>query len=225
LSEDGSASGFDYFNNRRADIESLLPGTFKRVLEVGCGTGATLRWLGSLHEGVETVGIEINPEVRPILEGNVGRAITAPALPCPEGLGTFDLILFLDVLEHLADPDAAVQAYVPLLSPGGSLIVSLPNVAHFSVSGPLFFKGQFEYEEAGILDRTHLRFFVESSALGLMNRNGLKVVDGLCRGPHTGKTRLLDRLSLGLMRRVLTRQYVFRAEWGAAAQSSFRWRA
>jgi hypothetical protein len=84
----------------------------------------------------------------------------------------------------------------------------VPNVAHLSVSFPLLFRGAFEYRDAGILDRTHLRFFVLRSAIALLNTAGFTVRHGIRLGFDGPRTQLLDQVTFGLLRNQLTKQYV-----------------
>ncbi len=95
----------------------------------------------------------------------------------------FDVIVFGDVLEHLRDPERTLAATVRAnLAPGGKVIVSLPNVANWRIR-LLLAIGRFDYQESGILDRTHLRFFTYKSARELIERAGLEVVQ-----THAGTT-------------------------------------
>ena len=87
----------------------------------------------------------------------------------------FDVIIFADVLEHLAWPIGVLRGYLDLLKDGGSVIVSLPNVGLWSVRLDLLL-GRFRYEETGVLDRTHLRFFTRRTALEMIEQAGLEVV-------------------------------------------------
>jgi tetratricopeptide (TPR) repeat protein len=78
------------------------------------------------------------------------------ALPFPPG--TFDCVICADVLEHLRDPWAFLARVRPLLAPQGLLLASIPNVQFVQVLWELA-QGRWTYQPAGILDRTHLRFF------------------------------------------------------------------
>ncbi len=97
-----------------------------------------------------------------------------------------------------------------MMNEGATLIVSVPNVAHLSVSLPLLFGRRFEYADGGILDRTHVKFFVESTAVGLLNDAGFEVTDGVVNGLVGAKTKALDILTLGLMRNHLAKQYIMK---------------
>lgn len=213
-----------YYSFARRDIESLLPERYERVLEVGCGSGNTLAWLRSRAPGAATIGVELNTAVESELRANATEAYIGDASRPPATIAPVDLMLFLDVLEHFPNPDAVLANYLPLLKPGGTLIVSLPNIAHYSVTLPLLFQRRFDYADAGILDRTHLQFFTAESAVALLRRAGLVVRDALTIGPNRGRTRTFDRLTLGLFRHHLARQYLLRAEAGGV-QPTLRWRA
>ena len=140
-------------------------------------------------------------------------------------VGEPDLILCLDVLEHLIAPERVLALLVGILAPGGTIIVSLPNVAHLSVSLPLVLHGEFRYRDAGILDRTHLRFFVKRSALELLNRAGLVVKHGLQLGFDGPKSRLANLATLGILRDRLTKQYLLAAQPAAdnEKQGTIKW--
>lgn len=197
----------DYFHWIRREIEPLLPKHCTRILEVGAGAGATLRWLKDLYPKAETTAVEINPALLDELKRNADLTIIGPVDQIIARLKSYDLILLLDVLEHLPDPSETLQSLAKALNPQGQVIVSVPNVAHFSVSMPLLLKRRFDYQEAGILDRTHLRFFVEDTAIKLLNDANLNVTDALIGGMER-RAKVLDSLSFGLLRHYLARQYI-----------------
>ena len=148
-----------YFDHARPEIQALVPTTARRVLDVGCGAGR----LGEALKATaprEVIGIECDPaqaaRARARLdEVLVGDAETL-ALPFPPG--TFDCVICADVLEHLRDPWALLARLRPLLAPQGLLLASIPNAQFVQVLWELA-QGRWSYQPAGILDRTHLRFF------------------------------------------------------------------
>jgi SAM-dependent methyltransferase len=87
----------------------------------------------------------------------------------------FDVVLLADVLEHMLDPRRLLLQAKERLAPGGRLLVSLPNVAHWSVRAQVAM-GKFDYTNKGILDRGHVRFFTRASAERLFADAGLRVV-------------------------------------------------
>ena len=166
-----------YFSNRRTEIAPLLPERTGRVLELGCGDGETMRWLRAERQVDHAAAIELSPEAAERARGVFDEVVEADAVQGFACLapGEFDLALTLDVLEHLPDPEAAVRQLHARLRPGGALVVSLPNVAHYRVALPLLLRGRWDYADEGLLDRTHLRFFGEHSARALLTGNGFRI--------------------------------------------------
>ncbi|WP_437682824.1 methyltransferase domain-containing protein [Sorangium sp. So ce131] len=150
----------------------------RTVLDVGCGIG--LNGAALKRAGARVTGIEVAPaslaRARSALDEVVAADITSDAA-VREALGDrrFDLILFADVLEHTADPLAALRRFLPHLEEDGHVIVSLPNVAAWPVRLGLL-AGRFDYAPSGILDDSHLRFFTRASAIQLVERAGLEVL-------------------------------------------------
>ncbi len=204
-----------YFSNARTEIQSLLPNCADRVLEVGCGSGATLRWMKETGRCKHAVGLELFEDaaqearkyVDDVVCGNA-EAIIATAFECNH----FDVILCLDVLEHMVDPWQFVDRAAMLLKPGGTLIASVPNVRHLAVVLPLVFGGRWRYGPKGVLDRTHLRFFTREGAIALLGRTPLGV-DRWMRNmpPNPSKSRLLNQVTLGLLKDFLALQYLVSA--------------
>lgn len=88
--------------------------------------------------------------------------------------GQFDVILLADVLEHMVNPDNVLKELHTFLNPNGILLISLPNIAHYSIRTSLL-RGRFDMTDAGILDRTHLKFFTKKTAIELFERAGYRV--------------------------------------------------
>ncbi|MGR4925901.1 class I SAM-dependent methyltransferase [Bradyrhizobium sp. 187] len=215
----------NYHHWTRLEIEPLLPDQCTRILEVGAGAGATLKWLKSLYPTAETTAVEINPAMLEELKVNADLAIIGPVDQIIIRLKTYDLILLLDVLEHLPDPDETLRNLTKLLNPKGRVIVSVPNISHFSVSIPLLVQRRFDYREAGILDRTHLKFFVENTAIKLLNDANLNVSEALISGMER-RARTFNFFSLGLLQHYLARQYILLGELndGDFKQQKVRWK-
>ncbi len=113
--------------------------------------------------------------------------------------GSLDLVLCLDVLEHMADPWSMVRRLTALIAPGGRLILSVPNIRNYRFIWRLVTRGDFHYRDFGLLDRTHLRFFVKETAVGLAACGGLNVraVEMTNRmAPHEPRA-ILNRLAFG----------------------------
>lgn len=207
-----------YFENVRRDIEPLLPPHAAQVLEVGCGAGATLHWLKQSGRAGRTVGVELFESAAAVARGRVDQLLVGNAetlLPGPLAPASFDLVLCLDVLEHMIDPWAFMRQVQALLKPDGLVIASIPNVRHLRVVLDLLLAGRWQYADDGILDRTHLRFFTRESALALMSPPGLQTTACLRRDPpRASPSGVVNLLTLGATHDLFTRGYLIAARKG-----------
>lgn len=145
------------------------------VLEIGCDCGVNLMRIRNEFPQARLFGIEINPNAARIASG-FGDVICGNIedFDLPYGDGTFDYILFGDVLEHLQDPETAVGYCRRLLRSGGRIIASIPNLMHYTVLQSLM-GGDFTYQDTGLLDRTHIHFFTYNEIIRMFWRQGYKV--------------------------------------------------
>jgi SAM-dependent methyltransferase len=127
----------------------------RRVLDIGAGGGGIGARLKP-EAPAQLVAVEIDLRAHPLLTPIYSEVHTTLE---PLAGRQFDTVVLLDVLEHLAEPEAFIRTLHPLLAPGATLLISVPNVAHWSVRLPLFLWGSFEYQPRGLLDRTHLQLF------------------------------------------------------------------
>lgn len=86
----------------------------------------------------------------------------------------YTILLFGDTLEHISDPVSVLRRLKPSLKPGGRLIISVPNIANWSIRLALLV-GRFRYTDRGILDRTHVRFYTAVTIAEMLNDAGFEV--------------------------------------------------
>jgi hypothetical protein len=117
-----------------------------------------------------------------------------------------------------------VRKLDPLLKPGGVLIASIPNVRHMKVLAPLIFRGRWDYSNSGLLDRTHVRFFVRDTAIALVECSGLKVDAVHANGPLVpgSPLALINKLTLSVFQGFLDFQYLIRARKAVADRAAKR---
>ncbi|MCX5809877.1 MAG: glycosyltransferase [Proteobacteria bacterium] len=161
-----------------AIIKNNLP--TGKVLEIGCAGGATGKNLKERLPVQFYVGIDISPEAADIAKGYLDRVIVADIektdLASEHGLqpGEFDLLLALDVIEHLYNPWDILAEMTQYVKPGGYVVASIPNIQNITVLQDLV-QGNWRYQDAGILDATHLRFFTLEETKKMFSGAGLTI--------------------------------------------------
>ena len=156
-------------------LSRLGEGRGRKALDVGAADGFLAERLTA--QGWSVTALERDPELAARAHGRCKEVVVADLESAPPLLhGPFDAIVYGDVLEHLSDPGAVLRALDQTLAPRGTVIVSVPNVAHLWVRLSLL-AGRFDYADRGILDRTHLRFFTRRTLLELLRGAGLGVVE------------------------------------------------
>jgi SAM-dependent methyltransferase len=158
-----------------AAIERLMgPGSGRTALDVGCGGGFVAESLS--QHGWVVDGIETDPELAEQATRRCRSVFRVDASHLAEhGLGVYDAIVLGDVLEHISDPVGVLGSAKELLRPDGFIVISIPNVAHVFVRLSLL-SGRFNYQDRGILDRTHLRFFTRRTFRDLIEQSGYRVL-------------------------------------------------
>lgn len=203
-----------YHDLVRADALELVPGHAGRVLDIGGGIGATSVHLKETGRADRVVVVDIVTEgflagVDASFSGDLNRQELFDRIATSEG--KFNTILCLDVLEHLVDPWEVVRRLHGLLAPGGTMMISVPNMRHWNLVWPLFSRGSFRLADRGLLDRTHLRWFVRDTAIELATVSGLKLRE--VRGTLAARRwKLANALTFGLVRGLFELQYLIRVE-------------
>lgn len=147
------------------------------VLDVGCSSGYFDEVL--VQKGCVVDGIEINPGdakkaekwCRQVIVGNIEQLNLADYIN-----EKYNYIIFADVLEHLVDPATTLKKAALHLKPSGRILFSIPNMAHISLRLQML-TGDFNYQDTGLLDRTHLHFYTREGILDVIKRAGLFLVD------------------------------------------------
>jgi glycosyltransferase involved in cell wall biosynthesis len=189
-----------------------------RILDLGCSSGLLSERL--LEMGHEVVGVDVNE-----LEGVRDRTSSFfkvdlnDGIPSEVGSG-FDIVLAADVLEHVVNPGQLMNQIRSVLNPAGTALLCVPNIAHWY---PRFRStlGMFDYDQRGILDATHLRFFTRRSLGRLVRRGGFAIrrieplglpLDALgVDGTKARTLRLVDRLLAGLWPTMFSYQFLVEA--------------
>jgi len=153
-----------------------IVGKEKVVLEIGPSTGYMTKLF--LENGCILDIVEKDKKVFPKLPKGIRKMINL-SIEDVKILsllfGDYDFIILADVLEHLIDPENTLKDLKKISSSKTKLIISLPNVANWVMRKQLFFKGDFEYQESGLLDTTHLHFYTVDTLPKLLAKCGWRV--------------------------------------------------
>lgn len=186
----------NYFSQVNPDLLLKIPLSSNRVLEIGCGEGKLAAVYQRRNPGVTYLGVELfedagrqaSNHMHDVVVGDIEQSSTIAELDKRINGEKFDALLFGDVLEHLRDPWRVLAELRTRVSEGGVCIACIPNVSHWSLLVEQF-KGRWDYADAGLLDRTHLRFFTLETAVELFERAGWTVLDATPRVLWPDKTK------------------------------------
>jgi GT2 family glycosyltransferase/tetratricopeptide (TPR) repeat protein/2-polyprenyl-3-methyl-5-hydroxy-6-metoxy-1,4-benzoquinol methylase len=164
-----------YYEYDRPEVVALVPHSARTVLDIGCGAGRLGEVLKS-RQPAEVVGVECVELAAQAARGRLDRVVVADAeqLDAAFAPGYFDAVVCADVLEHLRDPARLLRLARGWLKPGGRLVASIPNVRNHEVVQGLL-DGHWTYQAAGLLDRTHLRFFTRREIEKLFQSTGFTI--------------------------------------------------
>jgi 2-polyprenyl-3-methyl-5-hydroxy-6-metoxy-1,4-benzoquinol methylase len=155
-----------YRNDGNAPLIDLLDAGVRQILDVGCGAGDNAELVKVRYPSCEVHGITNSAAEADIAKGRMASCRVwdiESAIPRDLIAMRFDAIIFSHVLEHLRDPGSVVNTLSQLLLSRGVVLIAVPNTLAWSMRLQ-FLRGHFEYQSAGILDDTHLRFFTYLTA-------------------------------------------------------------
>ena len=163
------------------DLLALIPRNCSRVIEIGCSGGALARAYLATNPGCEYIGVEYDAEYAEMAKSACSRVIRGSIEQLDEqvfaGLFPSDCWVFGDVLEHLFDPWAVLRRIRSRLAGDACVVACIPNAQHWSVQARLN-AGLFRYEDVGLLDRTHIRWFTRTTMIELFESCGYMIAEG-----------------------------------------------
>jgi len=164
-----------YYECSRSEMIPFIPVSTQCLLDVGCGAGsfgaAVKSRIGCKVWGIEPESDAVSRASSRLDQVVQGLFSDGANLPPKH----FDCIVFNDVLEHILDPGRALVYARSLLKDGGGVVASIPNIGHFPTLWRLAVRGEWEYTDCGILDKTHLRFFTRKSIRTLFESSGYRL--------------------------------------------------
>ena len=171
-------------DNHNPDLLRLVPSTSRKIIELGCSSGALAKAFKSNNSDVNWIGVEIDAQYADLASRYCDKAIVSDidfwGRTNFEQFSDRDCWVFGDVLEHLKDPWKVVANIRSVIPSNGSIVACIPNASHWSLLVK-FATGNIRYEDQGLLDKTHLRWFSRITIFELFESNGFKVIEGLSR--------------------------------------------
>ncbi|MDP2187406.1 MAG: class I SAM-dependent methyltransferase [Sphingobacteriaceae bacterium] len=198
-----------YYTHNREEIMDLVQHKPNRLLDIGCGEGRFATALSQRFDA-EAWGLEMDAHAAEEARKSLHTVLlgTFEAVGSQLPLAYFDAVFFNDVLEHMVDPWQTLRDIQPHLAAGARIYASIPNFL-FAENVLLLFKTKdWIYTDAGILDRTHMRFFTKKSMLKMFEDCGLEVQT--CQPLNaidSFKWRMMNALTFGYTRDFLPMQY------------------
>lgn len=220
-----------YVNAGNPLVLSMVPPGTCRVLDVGCGGGDNARHLRAANPELEVVGLTHSAEEADLAAQHMDavhlidleRGLSDAAMT--DWGAPFDLLLFSHVLEHLIEPVTVLQRCLTRLTPGGHVLIAVPNVLEWRTRMQ-FLRGRFVYADHGILDRTHMRFYTYETAPTelIAPIEGLELLEWQGRGSAPlgplrritaarGLWAALDRMGIHYRPNFCARETVMLARW------------
>jgi SAM-dependent methyltransferase len=187
-----------YYRQSRKELLRFIPSTVGRLIDIGCGEGRFGEAIKERFPFCETWGVE--PVEAAAVEAArrndhvISKSLDDAAADIPSEY--FDVVTMNDVLEHLPYSEPALRVVKRILRLNGLLVISLPNVRYYLNVRDLVFKNDWKYQDCGILDRTHFRFFTTKSATRLLVENGFEII--LVRGLSAPRLKLHYRAIFAL---------------------------
>jgi 2-polyprenyl-3-methyl-5-hydroxy-6-metoxy-1,4-benzoquinol methylase len=172
-----------YYTNVNIDLLASIPITAHRILEIGCGDGSFGLAVKARNPRVEYFGVEVfeavatiaNQRLDRVIHGDIETEEVFQSVLDVYDKKPFDVIIFGDVLEHLIDPWKLLEKLRALMAVNGACVACIPNIGHWSIHKQLL-SGRWDYADAGLLDRTHLRFFTQATMHEMFTGAGFSVV-------------------------------------------------
>ncbi|NNC69991.1 MAG: class I SAM-dependent methyltransferase [Flavobacteriaceae bacterium] len=167
----------EYYSNDRQEMLNYLPKDAKKILDIGCSNGSFATTVKEKNSA-EVWGIEFMDQEAKKAEQTLDKVFSGPCEDFLDELPDdyFDVVYCNDVLEHLVDPYLVLKKIKKKLAKGGVVISSIPNIRFHSVLIPLIFNKKFEYQNFGVMDKTHLRFFTKKSIRNMYENLGYEIL-------------------------------------------------
>lgn len=197
----------DYHSGTRDEMLKYIPDGTRATLDVGCGFGGFSAMVKERFNA-ETWAVEMDKQAAQEAAKRLDKVINSDVTQSIDELpdNYFDCIIFNDVLEHLVDPYSVLVGMKRKLTGKGVIVASIPNVRYYRNLVNFALKGNWDYQDAGTLDKTHLRFFTYKSILKMFEQLGFEVL--VIEGIHATRNKKLRVLNILLFKALEDLKYL-----------------
>ncbi|MBU3588900.1 bifunctional 2-polyprenyl-6-hydroxyphenol methylase/3-demethylubiquinol 3-O-methyltransferase UbiG [Polynucleobacter sp. 80A-SIGWE] len=166
------------------DLLRMIPENAKKLIEVGCSSGALAREFKKISPNADYFGIEIDPDYADLARRFCSSVsvlnIESADADFWESNSDRDCWIFGDTLEHLQNPWLLLKRIYEVIPSGGTVVACIPNAQHWSIQAKLSI-GDFRYEDRGLMDKTHLRWFTRQTIIEMFDQAGFVIEEGAPR--------------------------------------------
>ena len=169
------------------DVLQYMRPDYRLVVEIGSSSGVLARAYREINPSCEYIGVEIDAEYAEASKQFCTEVILANVERLDDALfsnlAKADCWVFADALEHLYDPWALLEKIKLFSVTAPEIIVCIPNAQYWGLQSTLN-SGRFFYQDSGLLDRTHIRWFTRITLLDMFNNAGFDVLEMKARIFH-----------------------------------------
>ncbi len=168
----------NYYQQNRLEMLDFIPLNSKKILDIGCGEG-NFSYILKEKLKAEVWGIEKNETAFNLARKKLDKVLLGDATLLLDLLDDnyFDCLVLNDILEHLVDPYNFLEKLKSKLSQNGVIVFSVPNVRYLLNLKNLLINKDWRYENEGVLDKTHLRFFTKKSLINTFNQLNFNIIE------------------------------------------------
>jgi 2-polyprenyl-3-methyl-5-hydroxy-6-metoxy-1,4-benzoquinol methylase len=171
-------------DSHNPDLLNAVPLSSQQIIEIGCSSGALAREVKKRNPSCNYFGVDIDAEYTKLAERYCDKTEALNIENADEEFflsqTTRDCWIFGDTLEHFQDPWSVLRKIRAVIPANGCIVACIPNAQHWSVQVKLSL-GDFRYEDSGLMDRTHLRWFTKQTIADLFRETGFCITEGTPR--------------------------------------------
>ncbi|MBN1250746.1 MAG: methyltransferase domain-containing protein [Bacteroidales bacterium] len=183
-------------------VLKLIPSNVSNILDIGCGNGGIKEFI---NKSIKIDGITFSKKEYDLSINKLNNVyLQNLESGLPDNLSKYDVIIASHIIEHIAYPQNLFNDIKKIMHNNSILIVALPNIMHYNNRLKLFF-GNFNYDDTGLMDYTHLRWYTYKSAKKLFLKNDFLIAKFFVEGnlPFYRLTKYFPEKTKNIIKKIL----------------------